>query len=537
MDALKQISTRDTPQGTPIDDRQVQNSAGGYVYQVGDDARVHRFLTLGVEGGTYYTTERALTRDNADTIVRVAKDRGEWLVEQVVAVSMTGRAPRQNPALFALAAVAGLGPAPARRAALAALPAVARTGTHLFLFVGYVQQFRGWGRGLRRAVGDWYLTRPVGDVAYQAVKYRQREGWTHRDLLRLAHPLTSDPQRRALFDWITHGTITPDTPDVVVAFSKAQSNPDLWVDLASRGALSWEMFPDAALTLPEVWTALLTADAVPLTALIRQLPRLTRLGVLNDPTTARIVTDRIRDTDRQAKARLHPVNVLIAARTYASGRSARGTGQWTPHRGVVDALDGAFYDTFAAVQPTGKRVLLAVDVSASMDSQIAGMPVTSREVAGAFTAVMVGVEGPLVDVIGFTGGHLRRNGTYSSRVAVSPLDITPRRRLDDILRYMRGLPFGPTDCSLPMMWALENGKDYDAFVIITDNETWSGDTHPVQALKRYRETRVPGARLVVVATTPTEFTIADPMDPRTLDVSGFDSAVPTLIRDFVAADV
>jgi 60 kDa SS-A/Ro ribonucleoprotein len=53
---------------------------------------------------------------------------------------------------------AGLGDEPTRRAALAALPRVARIGTHLFQFATFVEQFRGWGRSLRRAVGGWYQT-------------------------------------------------------------------------------------------------------------------------------------------------------------------------------------------------------------------------------------------------------------------------------------------------------------------------------------------------------------------------------------------
>ena len=55
-------------------------------------------------------------------------------------------------------------------------------------FATFVEGFRGWGRSLRRAVGRWYTGRSVDALAYQAVKYRSREGMTHRDLLRLAHP-------------------------------------------------------------------------------------------------------------------------------------------------------------------------------------------------------------------------------------------------------------------------------------------------------------------------------------------------------------
>src|SRR5206468_5756068 len=115
-----------------------------------------------------------------------------------------------------------LGDADGRKAALDALPKVARTGTHLFLFARYIEQFRGWGRGLRRAVGDWYLDGPVDKVAYQAVKYRQREGWSHRDLLRLAHPATDEAARKALFDWLCGRDADLTDLPLVRAFGQAQ---------------------------------------------------------------------------------------------------------------------------------------------------------------------------------------------------------------------------------------------------------------------------------------------------------------------------
>jgi len=111
------------------------------------------------------------------------------LVDIVVQVSEAGRAPKNDTALLALAAVASSGTSAKGRAyALAHLDRVARTGAHLFKFAEYVQQFRGWGRGLRHAVAGWYNDKSVDALAYQLLKYRQRDGWTHRDLLRLSHP-------------------------------------------------------------------------------------------------------------------------------------------------------------------------------------------------------------------------------------------------------------------------------------------------------------------------------------------------------------
>lgn len=527
MDALAAISTRRTPQSEPADERQVPNAAGGYGFKLGDDARVHRFLTLGTDGGTYYTSERDLTKANAEVILRVARDRGEWLVEQIVAISTAGRAPRQNPAIFALAATSALADDAGRAAALAALPAVCRTGTHLFLFARYVEQFRGWGRGLRRAVANWYTDRTVDDVAYQVVKYRQREGWSHRDLLRLAHPETDEDVRRELFDWITRGALSSLAPPLVTAFCEVQIADDVgvWVRNIEQHPISWEMLPDAALTEPKVWRALID-KGMPQTALMRQLPRLTRLGVLTG-NTRNTVAAQLTDSGRLRKARVHPVNVLVALRTYAAGRSMRGESEWTPDRRIVDALDGAFYAAFQTVEPAGKRTLVALDVSGSMTQPVSGLPISCREASAALALVTMATE-PDTDVVGFTSG----TGRCFGPVALTELSISPRQRLDDAIQAVSNLPFGGTDCALPITWAEQQGREYDTVVIYTDNETWAGNIHPHQALIRYRERTGIDARLVVVGMTANDVSIADPADPGMLDVAGFDSAVPTLISDF-----
>ena len=104
-----------------------------------------------------------------------------------------------------------------------------------------------------------------------------------------------------------------------------------------------------------------------MTALIRNLATLTRVGVIapgrdGDPHASRSSATR----ERLRQARVHPIAVLAALRTYASGRGVRGRHTWAPVAQVVDALDAAFYAAFGNVEPTGKRMLLALDVSGSM---------------------------------------------------------------------------------------------------------------------------------------------------------------------------
>lgn len=530
-DALAAINLRNTPQTERADDRQIENTAGGYTFTIAPIERLRRFLVLGTDGGTYYTSEPYLTKQNADVVLDWARNRGEELVAELVAISTAGRAPRQNPTIFALAAAASLSDQAGRKAALDALPLVCRTGTHLFLFARYVEQFRGWGRGLRRAVADWYTVKPVDQVAYQAVKYRQREGWSHRDLLRLAHPATDETDRKALFNWIC-GRDNREVPMLVDAFENAQraTTVPAWLEvIGACPSLSWEMLPDAALNAPKVWEALI-GNGIPQTALMRQLPRLTKLGLLGRMSdTGRTVAAQLADGERLRKARVHPVNVLVAARTYASGRSARGAGEWNPESGIVDALDAAFYAAFQAVEPTGKRTLLALDVSGSMTAAISGLPLSCREASAALALVTATVE-PAHQIVGFTAPPLAWD--YRGSTELTPLSISPRQRLDDAIRIVSDLPFGGTDCALPMVWAMRNQVPVDTFVIYTDNETWAGSVHPHQALRAYRDRMSIDARVAVVGMTATDFTIADPNDPGMLDVAGFDSAVPTLLNDF-----
>jgi len=540
VDHLKTVNTRQTRQDQRARADQVQNAAGGYVFQVNELTRLRRFLTLGVDGGTYYANARDHTLDNADVVLQFARTRCVELVHEIVNVSVAGRAPRQNPVLFALAAAASLGDDEGRKLALGTLSTVARTGTHLFIFVGYVEQFRGWGRGLRRAVANWYLDKTPADLAYQVVKYRQREGWSQRDLLRLSHPKTNDASHRRVFEWACGVNAEPDATatelsDLRVLEGWRRANapgatPGRIAGIVHEHGLSWEMLPDSALGERIVWEALLERG-MPQTALMRQLPRLTRLGLLTPLAgewTTR-VAQQLSDSRRLKKARVHPINVLVAQRTYASGHSVRGSSTWAPSHVIVDALDAAFYAAFDAVQPSGKRFLLALDVSDSMGSPAGDLPINCREASAALALVTAATE-PAYDIVGFTTDTPwdRRKTTLTS------LPISPRQRLDDVIRTIAGLEFGATDCALPILHATRNNLQVDTFVIYTDNETWHGQVHPYQALREYRQRSGIDAKLIVVGMTATRFSIADPRDPGMLDIAGFDSAVPTLINDFAS---
>ncbi len=557
--ALQEFTLGTTPQSEQATPDQVQNSAGGFVFQVDELTRVRRFLVLGTDGGTFYTTQQKLTLDNAKFLVDMAKRRGGDVVHEIVSVSDAGSAPKNDQALFALAIVSIFGDMHGRQRAYRALGKVARTGTHLAQFLEFRQQLsptKGWSAGLRKAVSAWYLERSPDSAAYQIVKYPNRNGRGHGDTLRQAHPNTGTREpvgHNALFRW-TVGKDVPETalPKIVrgVTRAKGSGSPAETARLVRGYGLTWEMVPTEHLNERVVWEALLEEDRVGITALFRQLPRLTNIGLLADKTWRDAITARMVDPELLRKGRVHPINVLVAMKTYASGHSDRGSNSWSPVRQVIDAYDAGFYAAFETVEPTGKRRCLALDVSGSMGSPVAGLPLNCREASGAMAMVTIARE-PETYVVGFTGGgmsSLRYSG-YGSLYGsarqntrsvddLTVLDLSARRRLDDNIRAITGLPFGGTDCALPMLHAMEKGLKFKSFEIWTDNETWAGSIHPHQALQQYRkQSGIHDAKLIVAGIASNEFTIADPSDAGMLDVVGLDASVPNLMNAFIRGEV
>jgi 60 kDa SS-A/Ro ribonucleoprotein len=387
----KLFNRRVTPQSQPIPgSTQVRNSNGGYSWQVDDWTRLDRFLILGAEGGTYYIGERELVKQNHDALIRCIKADGVRAVNRIVEISDAGRAPKNDPAIFALALVVTHGDVPAKAHAFANLGKVCRIGTHLFHFAEYVNAMRGWGRGLRNAVGRWYVDREADDLAHQAVKYQQRDGWSHGDLLRLAHPKAPFVQHDAVFRWMLSGAEALGEREVkrkVRGEDRVASMPP--AGEAAEVHRSLRAVKKASTNVIEIVKLIdefdLPREAIPTQWLNegRGLGSLARTHADDgddpqprqddEPRPAEAVQRRKASHRPQAARRdgaqacpHPPAGGPRGAEDLRPGSRRQGALKWSPVSEVVDALDEAFYATFQNVEPCGKPVLLALDVSGSM---------------------------------------------------------------------------------------------------------------------------------------------------------------------------
>lgn len=536
---------------------QTVSNAGGSVFKITPMDQLDRFLILGSESNMYRSGAE-LARENARNVIALLRTDPKAVIDRIVEISDSGRAPKNEYALFALALAAADSKDTTRKMAFEALPKVARIGTHLFNFVTYAEQFRGWGNAMRKAIANWYLTKDVESLAYGVVKYQGREGWSNRDLLRKAHPKAPNDEFDAVFRWINEGVdglaagshkggndkfnpklfvrrdVSANLPEIIQAFEEAKTcGENRLIDLILNHNLPREAIPTHHLNSLKVWEALL--EKMPMTAMIRNLATMTSKGLLVPGSQAsKRVIETVTDAAKLKKARIHPMTIMMALYTYKAGRGVRGSNTWSPVADINAALNSAFYASFGNVEATGKPTVIGLDVSGSMQSNVVNgfATLTARDVSAAMAMVTARVE-PDVRFLAFTPGGFSPKGSNSwNSSSVKEIDIDPKLTLEQIIASVSRMPFAGTDVSLPMLWAEKMGYGAHNFSVYTDNETYEHTMTGAAALKLFRKSTSIPAKLAVFGVTATNFSIADPDDAGMMDFVGFDSAAPQLAAEF-----
>jgi hypothetical protein len=284
-----------------------------------------------------------------------------------------------------------------------------------------------------------------------------------------------------------------------------------------------EHLPTELLNTPQIWNTLLSGMGM--TALIRNLGKLTQVGVTS--TRASEIVKMLGDPKAVKESKVHPLQVLIGMKTYSQGKGDLGSMTWVPNSYITVALSTTFRQAFGNITPTGKRFMIGLDVSGSMGMcMCAGAKnITPREGSVAMAMMTLHAEGAQnVHIYGFSNTFYNFNGK-----------IRPEMTIQDAIKAT-DVPFGATDCALPMTEALKmymsSGVGIDVFCVYTDNETYAPNIHPQVALEQYRKTTGIDAKLIVIGMVANQLTIADPNDKNTLNLAGFDTSTPELISMF-----
>jgi 60 kDa SS-A/Ro ribonucleoprotein len=476
--------------------------------------RLDRFLLIGTETGSCPAGERIPSSEEAKHTSSLIRTNGLEVVERIRVVSGGGRAIRTDACLYALALAASIGAPEVRQAALSSLPTVARTASQLFTFIRMSEGMRGWGRGYRRAIAAWYTQANPEDLAHQVMRSWSREGWAHRDVLRLSHPRPENDAQSAVFSWIA-GRGAAGLP-LIEAHEELQQATDLSraVKLILDHRLPREAVPPSLQDHPDIWGALV--EDMPYGQILKNLGNITSSGYVHPGSEgSRKICEKLTDESRLRIARLHPLAIQMAYAGYAGSR-----GGWKPDPALLKALEEAFESAMDLLLPMDRRVLLAIDATGSMQERTVGGTMVTPSAAAAAMAVAL----------------LRRDKGGVVMSIGSQYRPAPIKAAWGLAECQGGLPkggAGSMDCSLPLVSAQKSRQVFDAIVVVTDSETVYRESSPTDALLRYRETVGIDARLAIVGMTSSGFSLADPEDAAMLDMIGFDADSPRALVEFL----
>jgi 60 kDa SS-A/Ro ribonucleoprotein len=535
-----------------------------YKYKVSLKDYIIRILILGSKMPLYNSTQKNLDQDAIIYIKeQIEIGNGIEILNIMSDIYKSGRAPKQDAIFMIHALLCRSDNIDLRLKALEFIKEY-RTISQLYSWKTFHKNnsaTKGFGRAVKRNINRWILSKTPSELAYQFTKYVTRGEWGLVDFLKCCHTKTGTGDERTkdthsatpidlvlryavngidkMKDLAEKFNLTEDPVYkylITIDWAKKcdiniESNKLLLIDNIYKYNLTREHMPTLGLKYSEIQTALLvnidkTKITMPMTALLRNLANLSRIGVFEDIKILNLVVEHLQNKNIITLSKIHPVNVLTTWFTYRKGFGKMSKHIWNPISKIVNALEQMFYLSFKNIEPIGKRICFLIDCSGSMGSESLCEGVTNAEAAALLAmtfARAIHVSRVQQSFYLFTSG---KNGLMD----VSDL-IHANATFNDVLSAVQRSDWAATDISKGILEAMKFKRYYDGFVVITDNDVNSG-IKPSIALNQYRNEMKLPAKLAVVATFMTDLSIADPSDNGMMDFCGFDSFCPKLLQEF-----
>lgn len=504
-----------------VRDDQTLTSGGGFAFRITPIEQVYRFLFLGSSDS--YLSDRESILRIYPVIRYLSKEQPKQLTDLIMEVK--DRVPRKDALLFtAVVYLIEEDNAEARRIFLDRVLTEICTNSYTFLTLikNWLAFGKRFGRVWKRGIHKWYTeTRTLNQLIEDAAGFAQRSGLSHRNVLRLSRPKCTDSIRNSVIHYLVKNTLTENAPEALVsllAVPKVNDDNEV-VRMINRSDIKvrLENLSDQQKTKTVMSELLL--KSLRNESLIRNLRTLTSLNIFDNDELRNFTIELIKS------AKVHPIKLINALYVYSGAETGRSSKEITPNPRIVTALNDALELRFKETNSTNKKFLVGLDISSSMTwDKISGYVLNPLQISAALAYQYYKTE-PNTDFV-----------TFSERLK----ELDPMSFQEGCLSFAKTLcnrSFGYTDLGKMIEHAItqykERGKTYDAFIMFTDNEVNHG-RHCFELLDEYRKMiGNEDVKFIINAMTAGEFTVGDPNDNRTLNLSGFDSAYPSIIADFV----
>ncbi|XP_049844123.1 RNA-binding protein Ro60-like [Schistocerca gregaria] len=522
---------------------------------VSAETRLKRFLHYGSELPCYEAgawkiniaspNYEAVELTSVDSLI--SEGKGSDVVKHIIEAYNGGYSAEPEAILFALVLCMKQSQSlEVRRAAYAAIETVYKTPKSFFAFVKYITDLSkpttGWGRGLRRAVNNWYLHQEPQKMAENVTRFVGMHSWTHKDILKLAHTCSKNPAQNAVISYVINGIETaqklfndkPEAQSIIeylknVENLKHSTNSTTASLLISAHSFSFECVPSGLYRSKEIWHVLIPKMSV--VTILKVLRRLSRYRLLRRKSViVPLIVDRLKEEQAIIEEKVQPAEILLYLKKYESSSRLRFIDRSRPVKppppvnpAVVDAANALLNTSVSLLKPTGLRYIIAVNNGFDM---ILTKCWQCRELTCCMAALLITY-------------CIYKTETDATVLIYSASDME-EVPLDKSLSFNETISTMRARCSAakvnmaqPVMWAQKNKKAVDVFVVITNNNNETSSASLPTCLNQYRtEMNLPQTKYIAVGLDMCGLNCIDPADPGMLEIKGFDEKVPTIIEAF-----
>lgn len=472
-------------------------------------------------------------------------------IEEIVRVSVEGKAATNDAAIFALAVAAFKDKnTETRKMAWAAFAAVVRTGAHLFEFVHYNQLLNGgkWyiSRAGRLAVSSWYAAlrgndpeRPWLPLIHEIMAHRSRSDGGHASVIRLYSPNPVDDEQDVCFGFASNGGIVrwsnrsyvnrSDFPLVseasratscIYSLGSSGNDPESLAELSrvvDRLHLGTHAVQQRSLSNQDILMAM--AKNMTVHDLLHLLPNFSSARIFDDPAWLRMACDRLDDTDLLHANGVTAMDLFWSNSRYQIGAS--GSLFWTIYDDIVSALSRGFAALARRGQPSTKRVLIGIDVSSASSVYTVGLVTQSLMASTCLATARYAANPETTNVV------LAHNSVHPCPPLVpeDPMGAIGEASYDFRVAEMHNV----------ISYAAKNNLSVDTILLLTNGRsTPYPSSHPIaREIRHYRETINRTTQLIVARFDGGPRTMEDVDDPFTFEVSGFNNRTSHVISSLI----
>ncbi|MGC1548418.1 MAG: RNA-binding protein [Rhodanobacter sp.] len=327
------------------------------------------------------------------------------------------------------------------------------------------------------------------------------------DVIRMVHPKPKDAEREALYAWLIgkpyKSEALPEKVRELEAFKKEQGTvvPDLPFQYLTALPLKAQHWKDIARRASWQVTRM-------------NLNAFARHDVFEDGALTSRMAARLRSAEAIQRARVFPYQLMTAFRVSSAGIPAS----------ILEALQDAMEVATRNVPKVAGKVVVAVDVSGSMQSPVTGFR------RGATSAVRC------IEVAALIAACLKRVNADARVVpfaeAVRECRLNPRDSVMTQAQQLVAMLGGGTKVSAPLEMLNKERSKVDLLVLVSDNQSWvdtraSGGTETMRQWEQLK-VRCPQARMVCIDLQP--YITSQTVETKdVLHVGGFSDAVFDLL--------